>query len=258
MGAVDGKWFSNTLAYERVLHWSGVLIEPNPDSCRKLFLNRPTAKALCSAVSNDSRPIVFEQGIQPTVFAALDVAKKNPAWRKFWHHDKGKTRAVVSDPLGKLLRAVGVAKVDLFSLDVEGAEIEVLLTMDWTIPVRVWCIETSVITQAAINAIMTRHNYSRVEWAAASGKQRIADHSGGLWNDLWVRAGMWTHQARTHGARGPDCLRPTRAAWLPPYRSGRGQSTCSKCSKYVAMCSLPPTPTTTGCRGFFAAMRPRW
>ena len=39
--------------------------------------------------------------------------------------------------LGKLLRQAGVTKVDLLSLDVEGAELTVLNTMDWDIPVRV-------------------------------------------------------------------------------------------------------------------------
>lgn len=44
-------------------------------------------------------------------------------------------------PLGSILRSHGIAFVDFFSLDVEGAELLVLQTMDWSIPVRVWVIE---------------------------------------------------------------------------------------------------------------------
>jgi len=39
------------------------------------------------------------------------------------------------------LRAVGVDHVDLFSIDVEGSELVVLETMDWSIPVHVVIIE---------------------------------------------------------------------------------------------------------------------
>ena len=46
-------------------------------------------------------------------------------------------------PLGAMLREAGVAFIDLFSLDVEGGELQVLETMDWSIPVRVWVVELS-------------------------------------------------------------------------------------------------------------------
>ena len=40
-----------------------------------------------------------------------------------------------------MLRGEDIEVVDFFSLDVEGAELNVLLTMDWKVPVRVWLIE---------------------------------------------------------------------------------------------------------------------
>ena len=39
------------------------------------------------------------------------------------------------------MREAGVASIDLFSLDVEGAELTVLQSMDWSIPVHVFLIE---------------------------------------------------------------------------------------------------------------------
>ena len=91
---------------------------------------------------------------------------------------------VPSAPLGYLLRAAGVSAVDLFSLDVEGSELRVLQTMDWSIPVRVWCIEVQPErrTELAIAAIMQRHGYRREHW-------RVKVH-GGI-DHLWVRGGSW-------------------------------------------------------------------
>ena len=45
-------------------------------------------------------------------------------------------------PIGDMLHLAGLSEgVDLFSLDVEGAELLVLQTMDWSIPVKVFVIE---------------------------------------------------------------------------------------------------------------------
>mmetsp|Transcript_15617 Transcript_15617/g.37270 ORF Transcript_15617/g.37270 Transcript_15617/m.37270 type:complete len:140 (+) Transcript_15617:2-421(+) len=51
---------------------------------------------------------------------------------------------VLCGPFGKYLRLVGVKRIDLLSIDVEGAELDVLETMDWTIPVHVIIIELVV------------------------------------------------------------------------------------------------------------------
>ena len=85
--------------------------------------------------------------------------------------------------------------VDLFSLDVEGSELRVLQTMDWSIPVRVWCIEVQPErrTELAIAAIMQRHGYRREHW-------RVKVH-GGI-DHLWVRGGSWPTTAPTVEAVG--------------------------------------------------------
>jgi|TARA_B110000211_G_C14021455_1_gene527882 hypothetical protein len=43
--------------------------------------------------------------------------------------------------MATILKAAGVRYVDFWSLDVEGAELEVLQGMDWSVPVRVLLIE---------------------------------------------------------------------------------------------------------------------
>lgn len=54
-----------------------------------------------------------------------------------------KTIEVPCKPMKKILRQANMTKIDFFSLDVEGAELIVLDTMDWSIQVSVFLIEVS-------------------------------------------------------------------------------------------------------------------
>ena len=102
MGALDGRRFSNTFAFEDALGWSGVLIEANPASCRKLFENRPrpTTRNLCTAVASDSAPITFSTGKDPAVFASkAQLQNMSQEYKSIFH--KVKTEVTVpSAPLG--------------------------------------------------------------------------------------------------------------------------------------------------------------
>ena len=63
MGAGDGRYFSNTHAFEKVLGWTGVLIEANPSMCPLMWRNRQCVPAcLCTAISADYAPITMEKG----------------------------------------------------------------------------------------------------------------------------------------------------------------------------------------------------
>jgi FkbM family methyltransferase len=52
VGAHDGVQFSNTYLLEKHYGWSGVCIEPNPDSFKKLVENRPRSECVQMAVVN--------------------------------------------------------------------------------------------------------------------------------------------------------------------------------------------------------------
>ena len=171
MGALDGVTYSNTYAYEKALGWEGVLIEANPLACTKLARRRPRAVRFCSAVSNDSKPILFESGVYPTVFAA--VSEMDADWRAEWHFGAGTTRQITptkvlvpSSPLGQLLRRANVTRIDLFSLDVEGSELRVLETMDWSIPVHVWMVEVLNEERLGerIRRLFEENGYIRRKW----------------------------------------------------------------------------------------------
>ena len=184
IGALESG-FSNTFAFETVLNWTGVLIEANPIACRRLFQQRRNSTKLCSSISTAYSFLTFEEGVYSSTVA---VDGMHPRYKERFHK---KQRQIYSAPLGQLLRAVGVVYADLFSLDVEGSEVKVLETMDWSIPVRVWCIELNVSLSPVSNNesianIMTLHGYERKPWLHEFDATRPLSH-----NQLWVRKGAW-------------------------------------------------------------------
>jgi FkbM family methyltransferase len=166
MGAVDGIEGSNSLPFEERLGWNGVLIEANPRSCAKLFKEprRQRAIKLCSSCCDDSIGFLnFEVTNDPNVGAAMEVMSDE--WRTNWHLERDglpqqtEITRVPCSPLGRLLRTSGVVRIDMFSLDVEAAELMVLGGFDWSIPVRVFIIEVEARNSDALAEMMTQHGY---------------------------------------------------------------------------------------------------
>ena len=124
--------------------------------------------------------IEFEEGKYTSTYGATNLVSK------IFHEKRRQRHWVPSMPLGQMLRAVGVAHVDLFSLDVEGSEAMVLSTMDWSIPVRVWCIEyiptmTSPSVNQSIHRMMREHGYMQVPWTRAPLMNRHNSNPNQLW-----------------------------------------------------------------------------
>ena len=67
-------------------------------------------------------------------------------------------------PLGHLLNKAGVKQLDLGSLDVEGAELLVLKTMDWNIPVFLWLVEAGRGDDDEVQELMWQHDYNLFMW----------------------------------------------------------------------------------------------
>lgn len=62
---------------------------------------------------------------------------------KKYNINVNKTIQVPCKPMKSILNEAKIEKIDFFSLDVEGAELIVLDTMDWSIPVSIFLIETN-------------------------------------------------------------------------------------------------------------------
>ena len=136
LGGLDGETYSNTKFFQDHLGFTGVLIEPLPAAYEQLTLNRPNDKSYNVAISSSKEPVPFVGD-----WATAGMTSVMADSFRSSHHPTAKEYLVPSHPLGNLLKEAKVPYLDLLSLDVEGGELEVLHTMDWSIPVYVVCIE---------------------------------------------------------------------------------------------------------------------
>lgn len=137
LGAMDGITYTNTLFFEQHLSWKGVLIEPT-NQYQGLLRNRPNCYNFNFAISEIEGEVEFIGG------GALGgmVHTMHDKHRKGWNLDQShQIEKVKSMPINRVLQNVTIERVDLFSIDVEGGELEVLKTFDWSIPVYIVLIE---------------------------------------------------------------------------------------------------------------------
>lgn len=135
LGAMDGVTYSNTLFFEQQLGWNGVLIEPQKLMYDYLVRNRPNCYNFNYAISEVEGEVLFTG---THALGGIDSTMTDHH-KKIWNLTN--TYYVQSIPISKLLKDVPIKEVDLFSIDVEGGEFEVLKTFDWSIPVKVIMIE---------------------------------------------------------------------------------------------------------------------
>ena len=141
LGANDGVTQSNSLYFEKYRNWNGVLVEPVPQNFMNCRKNRSLrSRVYCAAcVSFDysqefvriaysnlmSTPISLDSDIpDPLAHACLG--------KQFLGIEETILEfGAVAHPLNKLLLDAGSPKlIDFMSLDVEGAELEVLKGID--------------------------------------------------------------------------------------------------------------------------------
>eukprot|EP00756_Hemistasia_phaeocysticola_P051956 Hpha_TRINITY_DN2713_c0_g1::TRINITY_DN2713_c0_g1_i1::g.110454::m.110454 len=164
MGALDGLRASNTLFFERALGWNGLLVEASPTNLPKVKLHRPRNKivGLAACPAGGKKYIEFmSNGPVGGDIALAPPRFKDRYWKKDWRDQVVK---VPCAPLHDILRSQRVTFVDLFSLDVEGSEEQVLRSFDWSIPVRVWVIEMdghNLTKNQAVRDMLLSNGYRR-------------------------------------------------------------------------------------------------
>jgi len=138
IGASDGKRFSNTLAFEESMGYTGLCIEP-----RKVAFDKLTALRKCHcenvAVDTEEREAEFLElkgygrclsGLvdryDPRHVQRISREKNNPA------HQGSEIIKVKTVCLETLLDKYDLHDIDFCSLDVEGAELKILKSINWT------------------------------------------------------------------------------------------------------------------------------
>lgn len=141
LGANDGVSQSNTLYFEKYRHWKGLLVEPAPHKYQLCRANRsPDTVVQCAACVSFGYREEFVRIAYSNLMSAplgLDSDIADPrAHARSGQAFLGQAEQVieygaVARTLQDLLREAGApATIDFLSLDVEGAELEVLQGVD--------------------------------------------------------------------------------------------------------------------------------
>jgi FkbM family methyltransferase len=147
VGALDGFGASNTWFFEKERGWSGLLIEPNPFEFNKMS-NHPRDKSLKEncAISDIEQDIIFLSiegpcnvlsGIKEfynhqhmdRINRELNSYKDYPVGHELY--SKSKEIKMKSVRLETLFDKYQITKIDLISIDVEGAEYQVLNSINF-------------------------------------------------------------------------------------------------------------------------------
>lgn len=133
LGGLDGVTFSNSHLFHHGLAWKGVLIEANPNSFAALQANRPNDDNFNYAVCSQSSEVTFVDSGTGAVTGVLEFMA--PSFVREWHPENAKHTKIRCEPLSNILEQsslnIKTTLIDLLSLDVEGAEFEVLKTIDF-------------------------------------------------------------------------------------------------------------------------------
>jgi FkbM family methyltransferase len=130
VGAFDGVNLSNTYHFEQI-GWTGVLIEPDPDKAALCRSSRPGSRTYqCAAAGSPE--------ISEVTFFRVEAGEVYSTTRLTHDHARridqmglaSKPLSVPAKTLDSIIQEVGAPAIDFVSIDVEGAEMEVLRGFD--------------------------------------------------------------------------------------------------------------------------------
>jgi len=135
LGGMNGLTYSNTKFFEDNLGFSGTLIEPT-EQYKQLVKNRPLCNNYNLAVNYTTGPVK----IIGNYATAGIIDTMSEEFKNHWHKNSNEY-FVEGQPFKDILQKSDIKYIDLLSIDVEGAELIVLKTFDFNIPVYVIVIE---------------------------------------------------------------------------------------------------------------------
>lgn len=138
---VNGIAMSNTLMFEHKYGWTGVLIEANPDMFKTLIYNRPAATCVRAAICHKKQIVHYSRSSSVGMRGILEFMKPAHIHKWLYPKDNEQKKAAVwghaiktmclpltgiFDEIDFPRSADGRWHIDWWSLDVEGAELEVI------------------------------------------------------------------------------------------------------------------------------------
>lgn len=175
IGGADGIIHSNSLALEKSLNWTGMLIEPDPQQYLDLLRSRRSAALVNAAISLDGRDGMHRLR-QVGQLSALEGFEGKD------HHYSTRMKSSTFHPVKTMAINEFLRKncFDYLSLDVEGAELQILESIDF-----------DIVNKPKVVTI--EHNWRLKDMSAmrnilvnAGYEEYFADHGWLRGGDLWV------------------------------------------------------------------------
>lgn len=128
IGAFGPKELSATYLFYKKLKWSGLVIEPNPSAKKRFLGQRPRDTFVNCGVSANEGELTYYKFENPT-YNSFD-----PEMNKLHAKLKVGEEKISVKPLSVLIEEnlPNPSQVDLINIDVEGLEMEVLKSNDWS------------------------------------------------------------------------------------------------------------------------------
>lgn len=128
IGALDGLSGSTTYFFEKYLNWRAVHFEGSRVNFENLAKNRPTSLNVhVAGCAKEQRSTYVDSGAVSGV-----VSSMSESFKAAFHpnYDKELKYEVDCVPLSKYLKIFGINRIEVFVLDTEGHELDVLLGVD--------------------------------------------------------------------------------------------------------------------------------
>lgn len=134
-GALDGVLHSNTLFFERERDWIGLLIEANPDAFARLEKSGRRGSLYVNCAVYDRTGYAEFEKIEGGLYGWSGIRETiEPAHWERIRKSANPNRSIISVPCARLADILdhwGHSKIDYMSIDVEGAEENILRAFPW-------------------------------------------------------------------------------------------------------------------------------
>ena len=135
LGALDGVQHSNSYLFSKAFNYRGVLIEPDPTNYHNLVSNREGEELFNRAICASSQKMHFVSNHERNDAINGIWEFMSPSFRRAWHPEAmvDKMTLIECAPLNTIIENSFLSNrhIDFLSLDVEGAEYEVIKTLDF-------------------------------------------------------------------------------------------------------------------------------
>lgn len=167
IGGNDGLFQSNTAHLEFFKNWTGILVEALPHKYVEMKKNRPKSICYNACLSdvNNEEVVFYDVNLMSFVKNSRKSEEQDLQWireAENCQNIKKNDMTMVTTRLENILKENPFEKIDFFSLDVEGYELNVLLGMNIDVfRPKYILIETT--HKEEIFDFMEKNNYSQID-----------------------------------------------------------------------------------------------